>query len=108
MASSSGCYDSDILDAMDQAIYDGVHVISLSVGATGHAPQYDHDSIAIGAFSASQHGIVVSCSAGNAGPGPGPYTAVNIAPWILTVGASTIDREFPHKQIAQRLSNIRY
>ena len=90
---SSGCYDSDILAAMDQAIYDGVHVISLSVGATGHAPQYDHDSIAIGAFSASQHGIVVSCSAGNAGPGP--YTAVNIAPWILTVGASTIDREFP-------------
>ncbi|KAJ6963272.1 subtilisin-like protease SBT1.4 [Populus alba x Populus x berolinensis] len=90
---SSGCSDSDILAAMDQAIYDGVHVISLSVGATGHAPQYDHDSIAIGAFSASQHGIVVSCSAGNAGPGP--YTAVNIAPWILTVGASTIDREFP-------------
>ena len=90
---SSGCYDSDILAAMDQAIYDGVHVISLSVGATGHAPQYDHDSIAIGAFSASQHGIVVSCSAGNSGPDP--YTAVNIAPWILTVGASTIDREFP-------------
>ncbi|KAJ6348074.1 hypothetical protein OIU76_004536 [Salix suchowensis] len=90
---SSGCYDSDILAAMDQAIYDGVHVISLSVGANGHAPQYDHDSIAIGAFSASQHGIVVSCSAGNSGPDP--YTAVNIAPWILTVGASTIDREFP-------------
>ncbi|CAK7356500.1 unnamed protein product [Dovyalis caffra] len=27
--------------------------------------------------------------------GPDAYTAVNIAPWILTVGASTIDREFP-------------
>ncbi|KAJ6394266.1 hypothetical protein OIU77_023484 [Salix suchowensis] len=74
-------------------IYDGVHVISLSVGATGHAPRYDHDSIAIGAFSASQQGIVVSCSAGNAGPDP--YTAVNIAPWIRIVGASTVDREFP-------------
>ncbi|EEF27917.1 Cucumisin precursor, putative [Ricinus communis] len=90
---SMGCFDSDILAAMDQAIEDGVHVISLSVGATGYAPQYDHDSIAIGAFGATQHGIVVSCSAGNSGPGP--YTAVNIAPWILTVGASTIDREFP-------------
>ncbi|KAF7814019.1 subtilisin-like protease SBT1.4 [Senna tora] len=88
-----GCFDSDILAAMDQAVADGVHIISLSVGATGFAPQYDHDSIAIGAFGAAQHGVLVSCSAGNSGPGP--YTAVNIAPWILTVGASTIDREFP-------------
>lgn len=90
---TSGCYDSDILAAMDQAIADGVHVISLSVGATGWAPPYDLDSIAIGSFGAAQHGVLVSCSAGNSGPGP--YTAVNIAPWILTVGASTIDREFP-------------
>lgn len=90
---SKGCYDSDILAAMDQAIEDGVDVISLSVGASGLAPQYDHDSIAIGAFGAARHGVVVSCSAGNSGPGP--YTACNIAPWILTVGASTIDREFP-------------
>ncbi|XP_022992130.1 subtilisin-like protease SBT1.4 [Cucurbita maxima] len=87
-----GCYDSDILAAMDQAIADGVHIISLSVGSSGRAPAYYRDSIAIGAFGAMQHGIVVSCSAGNSGPGP--YTAVNIAPWILTVGASTIDREF--------------
>ncbi|CAK9179866.1 unnamed protein product [Ilex paraguariensis] len=90
---SFGCYDSDILAAMDQAIVDGVHVISLSVGAGGYAPQYYRDSIAIGAFGAVEHGILVSCSAGNSGPDP--YTAVNIAPWILTVGASTIDREFP-------------
>ncbi|XP_027124680.1 subtilisin-like protease SBT1.4 [Coffea eugenioides] len=90
---TAGCFDSDILAAMDQAIDDGVHVISLSVGANGYAPQYDHDSIAIGAFGAAKYGIVTSCSAGNSGPGP--YTAVNIAPWILTVGASTIDREFP-------------
>ncbi|KAH6793275.1 Subtilase family protein [Perilla frutescens var. hirtella] len=88
-----GCYDSDILAAMEQAIEDGVNVISLSVGATGYAPPYDQDSIAIGAFAATEHGIVVSCSAGNSGPGP--YTSVNIAPWILTVGASTLDREFP-------------
>ncbi|XP_052182885.1 subtilisin-like protease SBT1.4 [Diospyros lotus] len=89
---SLGCFDSDILAAMDEAVADGVHIISLSVGAS-RAPQYDHDSIAIGAFGAAQHGVLVSCSAGNSGPGP--YTAVNIAPWILTVGASTIDREFP-------------
>ncbi|XP_041015634.1 subtilisin-like protease SBT1.4 [Juglans microcarpa x Juglans regia] len=90
---SFGCFDSDILAAMDQAIADGVHIISLSVGAGGYAPPYSKDSIAIGAFGAAQHGVLVSCSAGNSGPSP--YTAVNIAPWILTVGASTIDREFP-------------
>uniref|UniRef100_A0A2P2KWG6 Uncharacterized protein MANES_04G146100 n=1 Tax=Rhizophora mucronata TaxID=61149 RepID=A0A2P2KWG6_RHIMU len=90
---SLGCFDSDILAAMDQAIEDGVHVISLSVGADAYAPQYYVDSIAVGAFGAAQHGIVVSCSAGNSGPDT--YTAVNIAPWIITVGASTIDREFP-------------
>lgn len=88
-----GCYDSDILAAMDQAVDDGVHVISLSVGANGYAPHYLYDSIAIGAFGASEHGVLVSCSAGNSGPGA--FTAVNIAPWILTVGASTVDREFP-------------
>ncbi|CDY52259.1 BnaC05g52030D [Brassica napus] len=74
------------------AVADGVHVISLSVGANGYAPEYHMDSIAIGAFGATRHGIVVSCSAGNSGPGP--QTATNIAPWILTVGASTTDREF--------------
>ncbi|KAJ6805050.1 uncharacterized protein M6B38_181920 [Iris pallida] len=90
---ASGCYDSDILAAMDAAIADGVHVISLSVGANGYPPAFYRDSIAIGAFGAVRHGVVVSCSAGNSGPGE--YTAVNVAPWILTVGASTLDREFP-------------
>ncbi|XP_010917483.2 subtilisin-like protease SBT1.4 [Elaeis guineensis] len=90
---AAGCFDSDILAAMDAAIDDGADVISLSVGATGFAPSFYRDSIAIGAFGAARHGVTVSCSAGNSGPGP--YTAVNIAPWILTVGASTIDREFP-------------
>ncbi|CAI0470740.1 unnamed protein product [Linum tenue] len=89
---SPGCFDSDILAAFDQAVDDGVDVISLSVGAS-YAPPYDSDSIAIGAFAAARKGIVVSCSAGNSGPGA--YTATNIAPWILTVGASTVDRDFP-------------
>ncbi|XP_026405457.1 subtilisin-like protease SBT1.4 [Papaver somniferum] len=80
---SSGCYDSHILAAMDQAVADGVDVISLSVGANGYAPRYDQDSIAIRAFGAMERGMLVSCSSGNSGPGP--YTAVNIAPW----------REFP-------------
>ncbi|XP_044952221.1 subtilisin-like protease SBT1.4 [Hordeum vulgare subsp. vulgare] len=89
----SGCYDSDILAAFDEAVGDGVNVISLSVGSSGYASAFYEDSIAIGAFGAVKKGIVVSASAGNSGPGE--YTASNIAPWILTVAASSIDREFP-------------
>jgi subtilisin family serine protease len=86
-----GCYDSDILAAFDRAVADGVDIISLSVG--GAVVPYSIDSIAIGSFGASKKGIFVSCSAGN--KGPGPFTVSNIAPWIMTVGASTLDRAFP-------------
>ncbi|TKW41881.1 hypothetical protein SEVIR_1G346900v4 [Setaria viridis] len=88
-----GCTYSDILMAFDEAIKDGVNVISVSLGAVGRAPQFYSDTTAVGAFSAVRKGIVVSASAGNAGPGE--FTAVNVAPWILTVGASTINRQFP-------------
>ncbi|XP_058108621.1 subtilisin-like protease SBT1.4 [Magnolia sinica] len=88
-----GCFDSDILAAMDQAVSDGVHVISLSVSLDFPAQSYDKEAIAIGSFGAVQRGVLVSASAGN--DGPIPSSVMNIAPWILTVGASTVDREFP-------------
>ncbi|OEL32330.1 Subtilisin-like protease SBT1.4 [Dichanthelium oligosanthes] len=42
---------------------------------------------------AIRKGIVVSASAGN--DGPADSTVCNVAPWILTIGASTINRRFP-------------
>ncbi|CAN6274216.1 unnamed protein product [Urochloa humidicola] len=90
---NNGCADSDILKAFDAAIDDGVDVISLSLGAVGDSPNFYEDQIAIGAFRAVRKGIVVSASAGNSGPGE--RTAVNVAPWFITVGASTINRRFP-------------
>jgi len=88
---NSGCYDSDILSAFDAAVADGVDVISLSVG--GVVVPYYLDAIAIGAFGASDAGVFVSASAGNGGPGG--LTVTNVAPWVTTVGAGTIDRAFP-------------
>ncbi|KAM7260083.1 hypothetical protein ACFE04_015824 [Oxalis oulophora] len=80
---------------MDAAIDDGVDVLSLSLG--GESVPFYEDGIAIGAFSAIQKGIFVSCAAGNSGPNYG--TLSNEAPWILTVGASSIDRTI--KAVAQ-------
>ncbi|XP_048230948.1 subtilisin-like protease 3 isoform X2 [Ricinus communis] len=80
--------ESEILAAMDAAIEEGVDILSLSLGIGTH-PFYD-DVIALGAYAAIQKRIFVSCSAGNSGP----YSCSlsNEAPWILTVGASTVDR----------------
>ncbi|KAI3774838.1 hypothetical protein L1987_49400 [Smallanthus sonchifolius] len=85
------CFDADILAAFDMAIQDGVDVLSVSLG--GDAVPFFNDSVAIGSFHAVKHGIVVVCSAGNSGPADG--TVSNIATWQITVGASTMDRQFP-------------
>ncbi|CAI0419456.1 unnamed protein product [Linum tenue] len=78
---TDGCYDADILAAFDDAIADGVDIISLSV-----------DTTAIGAYHAMKNGVLTSASAGNEGPSAG--TVNNAAPWILTVAASTTDRKY--------------
>lgn len=88
VCSDFGCSESSILAAMDTAVEDGVDVLSLSLGG-GSIPFYA-DGIAVGAFGAIQNGVFVSCSAGNSGPFLASLS--NEAPWILTVGASTIDR----------------
>lgn len=90
----SSCFDADILKAFDKAIHDGVDVLSISLGDS--LPLFPYverrDSIAIGSFHAVARGITVVASAGN--DGPSRDTVANVAPWLITVGASTIDRRF--------------
>ncbi|KAK1581846.1 hypothetical protein Q3G72_009595 [Acer saccharum] len=86
----AGCFDADIMAGFEAAISDGVDVLSVSLG--GSSAEFFNDGIAIGSFHAVKNGIVVVASAGNSGPNP--ETVSNVAPWIFTVGASTMDREF--------------
>ncbi|KAK1616438.1 hypothetical protein QYE76_021955 [Lolium multiflorum] len=80
-----GCPDAAVLAAIDDAIHDGVDVLSLSLAGAGH--EYS------GTLHAVQRGISVVFAGGN--DGPVPQTVTNAVPWVTTVAASTIDRSFP-------------
>ncbi|PHU26000.1 hypothetical protein BC332_04332 [Capsicum chinense] len=90
------CPLDDIFAAFDDAIADGVHVLSISLGYIPETTYYTQDPIASGSLNAVKKNIVVACSAGN--EGPTPSTVNNIVPWIITVGASSVDRVF-HLQL---------
>ncbi|XP_047959220.1 subtilisin-like protease SBT4.3 isoform X1 [Salvia hispanica] len=85
------CLDTDILAAFDDAIADGVDIISISI-SLGDPVDIKYDAISIAAFHAVQKGILTVQSAGNNGPIRGGISSV--APWVFSVGASTLDRAF--------------
>ncbi|KAL5740045.1 hypothetical protein ACOSQ2_029225 [Xanthoceras sorbifolium] len=90
------CSCADLLKAYDDAVWDNVDVISLSAGPA-KAVNYLEDCIAIGAYHAFRSNIVVVASAGNDeqnGVLARDGSVANVAPWMITVGASTVDREF--------------
>ncbi|WVZ66481.1 hypothetical protein U9M48_015691 [Paspalum notatum var. saurae] len=87
-----GCSNADIVAALDAAVKDGVDIISVSLGGY-HPVPFDEDPIAIATFGAERRGIFVVLAGGNSGPYKS--SVVNSAPWMTTVGASTVDRLFP-------------
>ncbi|CAN1276663.1 Subtilisin-like protease SBT4.15 [Linum perenne] len=84
------CYDSDILSGFDDAVKDGVDIISISIGRG--TDDYFQDSIAIGSFHAIEHDILTCAAAGNDGKLIGSVS--NVAPWMLTVGATGSAKQY--------------
>ncbi|CAI5462751.1 unnamed protein product [Closterium sp. Yama58-4] len=88
--------DADIAAAINQAVADGVDVLSLSLGAEDPTATYFNDLPYLNALAA---GVVVAFAAGNAGApwqsGAKYRTVDNFAPWYITVGASSISRGYP-------------
>jgi hypothetical protein len=80
-------YTSDLVAAIDQAVADGVDVISYSISGT----QTNFlDPAEVSFLYAARAGVFVSTSAGNSGPTTA--TVAHPGPWLTTVAAGTHNR----------------
>jgi subtilisin family serine protease len=82
-----GCFSSDSVAAIDQAVADGVDVINFSI--SGSRTNF-RDPVEIAFLFAADAGVFVAASAGNSGPAAS--TVAHPGPWLTTVAASTHDR----------------
>ncbi|XP_073053003.1 subtilisin-like protease SBT3 [Primulina eburnea] len=81
---------SDILAGIDQAVADGVDILSVSI-STRRIELYEN-FLAIASFGAREKGVLVSVSAGNRGPETA--SLLQGYPWATVVASGTVDRWF--------------
>ncbi|XP_058753175.1 subtilisin-like protease SBT2.6 [Vicia villosa] len=90
-----GGFVADVVAAIDQAVHDGVDILSLSVGPNGPPAATKttflnpFDATLLGAVKA---GVFVAQAAGNGGPFP--KSLVSYSPWIVSVAAAIDDRRY--------------
>lgn len=87
---AAGCFNSDSVAAINDAVLDGVDVMNYSIGGTSESSVLD--PVAQAFRGASNAGVFVANSAGN--NGPGASTLDHPAPWVTTVAAATHRRAF--------------
>lgn len=87
---AGGCFNSDSVAAINDAVLDGVDVINYSIGGSSESDVLDPVEQAF--RGASNAGVFVANSAGNSGPGAS--TLDHPSPWLTTVAAGTFRRAF--------------
>lgn len=80
------CNTTDVLNAIDDAVADGVDIINYSIGSSMREV-ITPDDLAL--LAATKAGVVTVVAAGNDGPNPGTLGSPAGGPWVITVGAST-------------------
>jgi subtilisin family serine protease len=85
-----GCFNSDSVAAINDAVLDGVDVINYSIGGGSESDVLDTVEQAF--RGASNAGVFVAASAGNSGPGASTFD--HPSPWLTTVAAATHRRSF--------------
>ncbi|MFQ6625114.1 hypothetical protein Gotur_004020 [Gossypium turneri] len=89
-----GGYMSDVVAAVDQAVEDGVDILSLSAGPSS-VPSGDSaflDVLELQLLFATKAGVLVVQAAGNGGPSSS--SVISFSPWITSVAASITDRKY--------------
>ena len=85
-----GCFSSDSVAAINDAVLDGVDVLNYSIGGGSESDVLD--SVEQAFRGASNAGVYVANSAGNSGPGESTFD--HPSPWLTTVAAATFRRAF--------------
>ena len=84
-----GCFGSDSVAAIDQAVSDGVDALNFSISGSRTNLL---DAVDVAFLFAADAGIFVAASAGNSGPTVS--TVAHNVPWLTTVANGTHDRRY--------------
>jgi len=86
----ASCNTSDLANAIDAAVADGVDIINYSVGSSLTSITAADD---VALMAATKAGVFTVVAAGNDGPNPGTIGSPAGGPWVVTAAASSRDGE---------------
>ena len=82
----ASCNTSDLVNAIDAAVADGVDIISYSIGSSLRQISAPDD---VALMAATKAGVLAVVAAGNEGPNPGTIGSPAGGPWVITAAASS-------------------